>query len=656
MFKFYKNILFLPLTNISHNYKNNNNNINKNSLWWKMKNHIIDKRKLDDLDKIFYSFIEIKDDININENIQYILEKKIPINVYNFRKIFEEKILTCKDGELKEEFLKKTLMKYLLYKGIYNPISRSLKMQFILNYLSKKNLLQLSLYKFVYGLLSNLVYENNHIPFNMLNSLHQLHKVDLEKRFIFMVENINLDGLISVGKLAKNIKISEIIERIHLLENNKIEFFYNIIELYWYLNKNYEKLETTDMANIIIHNKHLIKNSIKSCEKLKKNIINIIDKILPTLIINKYPYIEDLLDITLVKKGEEAYSILSFVNGIYGFYKKRYKDAYYYFNEALDNLNKNSNNIYEQSKYYFWIANSLLILGKQSEAIQVYKKVATFNINYYSNLSYVLLKAKPQMKSIYDLVEDSEKSPYDWYFRGLSILAEGNDFILVLSFINSINLHALKKVSKEMLKMFQLLKKLENQSFIVLLTGKIYEHTGMIFIENYPLIDPMKNFSLRKSILISSILKRETFFRTDPLISHKGARGPMQVMTATAKTLCDRNNINYCDKNLLHNISYNLKIAMKCLDELSVLFNDSLFLMIPAYNAGSPKVQQWWKILKDDLDMENFLHMFLFVELIPINVTKNYTKDVINNYILFWLINNPAPLNIKNILNFSYTE
>lgn len=646
-------ILFFNI--MGNNHKKNNLNVNKNSLWFKMKNHLVNKDELDDLEKIFYSFIELKDNININENLTYILNKKIPFSVYGFRKILEERILTCKDGKLKDQFLKKILLQYMKYKGIYNPISRNLKMLFILNYLSKKNLIQLPLYKFTYELLMNLAYENNHLPLNMLTSLYELHNIDLEKRFIFMIEILNLDGLISIGKLSKNQLIHNIIYRINLLEDNKIKSFENILELYWFLNKNYEKLDLITVANIILYNKDLIKNSPRSCWKLKKNIMNIILKILPNLIINKYGYIEELLDLDLTVPTEEAYVILNYANGIYSFYKKQYKNAYICFSRAFSNLKKTSNNLYEQSKYNFWVANSLLAMGEKTRAIHIYEKVAILNINYYSNMSYVLLNKKPTIKSIDDLVEDFNVSHYDWYFRGLSILAEGNEFILVLSFINSLNLDTLKVISQEMIKMLKTLKKLKNQSFIVLLTEKIYEQTGMIFIENYPIIDHIKKYPLNKSLLLSSILKRETSFRlTDPLVSHKGARGIMQIMGGTAKTLCDRHNINYCNNNLLYNISYNLNIAVKCLDELLVLFKDSLFLLIPAYNIGSPIVQKWWKVLKEDLNKENFLHMFLFVELIPVEVTKHYTKHVLNNYILFWIINHSNQLKIQHLLNFKY--
>ena len=70
--------------------------------------------------------------------------------------------------------------------------------------------------------------------------------------------------------------------------------------------------------------------------------------------------------------------------------------------------------------------------------------------------AFGLLNEKPLIKSLDNLVEDSSHSPYDWYFRGLSILAEGNDFMNTLSFINGINLHTLKIISKEMLKMFSI--------------------------------------------------------------------------------------------------------------------------------------------------------------------------------------------------------
>ena len=41
------------------------------------------------------------------------------------------------------------------------------------------------------------------LPAKMLGTLHELHSINLEKRFIFMVEVLNLDGLISIGKFHK---------------------------------------------------------------------------------------------------------------------------------------------------------------------------------------------------------------------------------------------------------------------------------------------------------------------------------------------------------------------------------------------------------------------------------------------------------------------
>lgn len=648
----------------NQNYKTiNNKNDNKNStinnqFWNKVEQFT---RGKDELENIFYGLFQIHRGINVDENIEYILglREKIPINVFFLRKSFEERILLVKNNNNKKFYLEEMLKQYLKYKNIYFPINRDFKKLIILSFLSKKYIPHIFLYNLTKKILYNLAYETEYLSFSILKQIYNVYNIEIDKRFIFLVGLHNIQEIKNIADLNLNDKFYEINYNRFLYINKykNVKVFLNIYEFHWYLNENYnnylKESKSHELADLIIDNMDIILYTDEKNKKIQNNILNKIIKILPILIMNNYPYINEFLSIEKDNKYEKSHHILDYGRGLYMFFKKQYQDASKYFVKAL----ANHSILKEQAKYQFWLANTFIKLNKNTEALYLYREVAKLNLPYYSNISYMFIKKIPVIKSIDELEEEVPKSSYDWYFRGLQILTTNNEFLLSLSFINNINPDSLRVISKEILRTFKILRGLENQSYIVLMLEKIYEYGGVIFKENFPIISVMDNYSLKTKLLLSSILKRETFFRlTCILKSNKGASGIMQVMSQTAKTLCDRNKIKFSPQDLLHNHHYNIKIATKCLKELLKIFKNSLFLVIPAYNIGSPIVLKWWKFFQNYLNKDNIIEMLLFIEFIPNEVTKNYTKDVINNFILYSTIHYHHSISINFLLDFNNLE
>jgi hypothetical protein len=639
---------FIFFNSISNKVNKNNNN----SFWQNVENF---KGSNDELDNIVYKLFQIHKDINTIENLNHIFSLKyvLPINVFFLRKSLEERILLIKNEDNKKFYLQEILKKYLKYKNVYFPISRDFKISIILSFLTKKYMPHVFLYEFTNEILHNLAYETEHLSFNILKQIYNIYNIDIEKRFIFLVEKHNIQEIKNIVNLnLENKFLKKNYERfLYINKNKKVKVFLNIYEFHWFLNEfKYTDSNINELANICIENMDIILDKEEKNKRIQSNILHKIINILPTLIINNYLNIEELLNIKTDIQHEKSHHILDYARGLYMFFKKDYKKASTYFSKAL----VNNTTLKEQAKYQFWLANSFMKLKKDKEALYLYKEVAKLNIPYYSTISYMFLQKEPIIKSIQDLKEEAAAGFYDWYFRALQILTSHNEFLLSLSFIININADSLRVISKEMLKTIHMLKKLKNQCYIVLVLEKIYEFGGIIFKENFPIIEIIENYPLKIKLLLSSILKRETFFRlTCELKSNKGASGIMQVMPNTAKTICERNNMKFCSKNLLNNHDYNIQIAIKCLQELLNIFKNSLFLVIPAYNIGSPAVLKWWKFFQNTLDKNNIIDMLLFVELIPVTVTKNYTKDVINNFILYSTIHYHHSISINFLLDFN---
>ena len=625
-------------------------------LWQKIKQHEVDLSTLTKSQKTFYRLYCIKDNVDVEVHIKELLASKtLPLNVYILRKFLEERIVMLQNSPAKNEIIKLLLDNYIHHKHHYKAITKDFKLIVINTFFRKKYFLQYSYYKYAYDCLQSLFYEHDNLLLGQLDNLHNIYGVDFTKRFIFLMMKNNIESAGDTAFLSKNQFLISIIKRILFLQKHQIKpkFFLNIFELHWYLCKQYGEIPLEEIADLIIAHKKFLVNIPYEYYPLKNNIMVMLVKIFPALVINKYPHLKELLTDDWVSHHEPYVHIFNFNKGLYAFFCKDYQKAIDLFYKALGK----HVTLKERGRYTFWIANTLMCLNHQEEALELYLRTANLNINYYSAMSHMILGTKPYTKSIHTLKVDIKETFYDWYFSALKIVAEADDFTFALSLINSLHINALNHISPSMLQMLHHLQGLTNQSYLTLFTGKIYDNTGLILQEGYPLIPVVQKYPLKLAILISSILRRESFFRTDnKLTSNKGARGLMQVMPATAKTLCERNNIKYCPENLLNNHHHNVEIGLKCLEELLAIFKNSLFFVIPAYNIGSVKVRNWWNFFSTHLDFNKIEHMFLFVEMIPTHTTKHYTMDVLNNYAIFWFIHKTIPLYKDNLLNFTDKE
>jgi hypothetical protein len=623
----------------------------QDNLWNRMKNHNIKIDELTENEKIFYQLYCIKDNVNVLNCLQDILAQNIPLISFHLRKFLEERIVMLKDTNLKNGLLELLLDNYIYYKTEYQAISRHFKLQIILNYLRKKYVFFYAQYKCAYEYLQCLSYSFVYLPQKIVKQLSMLYKIDLDQRFIFLIYQNQLQLAFETIYLSSNDEYKKIIKRIIFLEQKQIKpkVFLNIFELYWYIISSQKNLTIVMMADIILQNKWMLISIPAKYNQFKTNIINIIGTLLPSLIIQDYPKINELLSEELVQHKEPCAHNFYYIKGLYKFFKKDYPQALNYFYKALG---KHST-IKDRGKYSFWIANTLSILDRKDEALKLYHKVFHLNVHYYSHMSSLILQKSLYKKSIQNLYIDKNKNIYDWYLTALEIVATGDDFMFFLSLLSSFHMNLLIHITPTLKKMLENLSNLNNKTYITLLTEKIHKKTGLILEEGYPLLHYMHSYPKNISLFSSAICRQESFFRTSSqLKSDKGALGIMQVMPVTAKTICYRNKIEFSVHQLQNNHHYNINISIKCINELISIFQNSLFCVIPAYNIGSVQVLLWKKFFIQHLDFKKIEHMLLWVEFIPHTITRNYTKDVLSSYIIFLCIHDITNLNPLQLLLF----
>ena len=123
-----------------------------------------------------------------------------------------------------------------------------------------------------------------------------------------------------------------------------------------------------------------------------------------------------------------------------------------------------------------------------------------------------------------------------------------------------------------------------------------------------------------------ALMRQESAFNPGAL-SSADARGLMQLMPATGRSLAARWRQTHFSDRWLFLAQENLKLAAFHLSQLHGAV-PHLALLAASYNAGLTRASGWWKKF-------GMYPLDLFVELIPVNETRNYVKLFIRNYLYY---------------------
>lgn len=143
-------------------------------------------------------------------------------------------------------------------------------------------------------------------------------------------------------------------------------------------------------------------------------------------------------------------------------------------------------------------------------------------------------------------------------------------------------------------------------------------------------------------LLVFTFTLKESSFR--PWIrSGAGARGLMQLMPDTARSLCTGQKLE--SDTDLHQPRFNLSLGARYLSMLSKSYKGELVLMAAHYNAGPIAVSQWLKDLK-------YLPLDEFVEEISFKETRKYVKRITTMYARYRMLSGHQPLRLARKLQY----
>ncbi len=165
---------------------------------------------------------------------------------------------------------------------------------------------------------------------------------------------------------------------------------------------------------------------------------------------------------------------------------------------------------------------------------------------------------------------------------------------------------------------------------------------------NYPIISTPKKVSTRKipeAAFILSIIRQESEFDTSAH-SRAGAKGLMQLMPYTAKTVAKQAKMAYSKSKLTRSPKYNIKLGSHYIAGLLLEYEGAYPFAIAAYNAGPKRVKYWKKINKNP--QKGQIDYVDWIELIKFKETRNYVQRVLENYNVYRYILSQKPIKLKN--------
>ncbi|MEO7168962.1 MAG: lytic transglycosylase domain-containing protein, partial [Sphingomonas sp.] len=135
--------------------------------------------------------------------------------------------------------------------------------------------------------------------------------------------------------------------------------------------------------------------------------------------------------------------------------------------------------------------------------------------------------------------------------------------------------------------------------------------------------------------MIHAIARQESQFDR-AAVSHAGARGLMQLMPGTAREAAGKLGMSYEPGSLTSDTDYNIMLGSSYFERVYRLYG-SYPLALAAYNAGPGNVNKWLKA-NGDPRMPG-TDMIDWIEAIPIYETKNYVQRVLENAVVYDLMN-----------------
>jgi len=286
----------------------------------------------------------------------------------------------------------------------------------------------------------------------------------------------------------------------------------------------------------------------------------------------------------------------------------------------------------------YWTARAIEArptdIVKRNEKARIwYRTAARYTTTFYGQLAVDRLR---QPQSTQPPVEPNPTARRAELFEGRELvratrlLAMLKQDRLVKTFVRQ--LAAATKHPAEWILLARLATDL-GRSDLAIQVAKLAIRQGVVLtVAGYPKLADSGKFSVEPA-LIHAVIRQESVFDSKA-VSRSGARGLMQLMPATARSVARQLKIRHSQQKLTADPVHNVRLGSAYLGKLRDNYDGSLILTLAAYNAGPGNVRRWIKINGDPRKFSSF-DAIDWIESIPVSETRNYVQRVLENLTIY---------------------
>ena len=274
----------------------------------------------------------------------------------------------------------------------------------------------------------------------------------------------------------------------------------------------------------------------------------------------------------------------------------------------------------------YWAGRAAEALNDENKARHWYLIAAKFDAVFYGQLASG--KAPQANRS-----ETSEPVPSEEAFRRFA----KTELVRAAILLDQLRRH------RQVLKIIDRIARLSDKPEHLAMTARLATKLGRVDVgvrisryayrrgvhlssTGYPLIKAPDN---RPELGLALAVARQESSMNTWAKSSAGARGIMQLMPATAKSVARRLRVEYSPARLTKDPAYNVRLGRAYLRSLLRAYKGSYVLAIAAYNAGPPALKEWLRRNGDP--RKPGVDPVDWIESIPYPHTRNYVQRVLEN-------------------------
>lgn len=287
----------------------------------------------------------------------------------------------------------------------------------------------------------------------------------------------------------------------------------------------------------------------------------------------------------------------------------------------------NSSTPISKARGAYWLGRTYEVLNNKPEAEQAYETASALNITYYGQLATTRLYADPL---IHATPEPKIPTPVRQAFFA-------RDMVRAVQRLHAIGEEDRARVffkaatdSAEQRSDFAMLTELAyqiNRPDMAIEAAKAANQKNMLMASGgFPVLEQTLS-GPPEPAFTHALIRQESMFNPNAA-SPAGAHGLMQLMPRTAQEVARKLGIKF-KSSLLTNTNYNLRLGTTFIQNQLAIFDGSYVLALAGYNAGPRRVHEWMAQIGDPRDAN--VDPIDWVELIPLNETRNYVQRIIES-------------------------